>query len=469
MKDLLKKINSNDGNFHNGNPATGEQGTRVTAEWLNDNQNTLISYGEELNYVLTQAKLSPIPSKKTQLYEAIVNVIKAITGTPFQNFSATSSLNNMTNLNDLKGTGKYGVYSQSSNSNALTALNYPEQKAGTLFVLPSAYQGIQLYVPFDNQIIYIRRTNQASGFENWRIIGEVIDNLNSDSKTAGLSARQGKLLNENKAEKTEVMPLQRTSLSATDDLNDFRQNGIFAQTTSARASIERNYPEAVAGVLEVLYNGNFQRYTTFNSVCYQRDYRSGKWQDWRRVDSLGKVDRTGDTINGLLRINAQSGWSLLRLGTNQGYWDLEVNPNSESDRRLNLKYTNDSGSSTYIRFPATRVEQNIAYQSWVTEQAKNYVNKDDFTQNLSGTGWCKLPNGLILQWGQVSDAGNKSFPIAFPNVALIVLATNINRQGDRVDNSFAYVVDKATFYYGAKSSAFNGVTGSAGAFLAIGY
>ncbi|TCJ96126.1 tail collar domain [Volucribacter psittacicida] len=224
-------------------------------------------------------------------------------GTPFQNFSATSSLNNTTNLNDLKGAGKYGVYSQSSNSNALTALNYPEQKAGALFVLPSAYQGIQLYVPFDNQIIYIRRTNQASGFENWRIIGEVIDNLNSDSKTAGLSARQGKLLNENKANKTEVMPLQQTSLSATDDLNDFRQNGIYSQTTSARASVERNYPEAAAGVLEVLYNGNFQRYTTFNSVCYQRDYRGGSWKDWKRVDSLGKVDRAGDTITGDLKVN----------------------------------------------------------------------------------------------------------------------------------------------------------------------
>ncbi|TCJ98838.1 tail collar domain [Volucribacter psittacicida] len=122
-------------------------------------------------------------------------------GTPFQNFSATSSLDNTTNLNDLKGARKYGVYSQSSNSNALTALNYPEQKAGTLFVLPSAYQGIQLYVPFDNQIIYIRRTNQASGFENWLIIGDVIDNLNSDSKTAGLSARQGKFLNDNKVDR----------------------------------------------------------------------------------------------------------------------------------------------------------------------------------------------------------------------------------------------------------------------------
>lgn len=38
MKTLLPEINSADKRFHAGNPATGEQGTRVTDTWLNDVQ-----------------------------------------------------------------------------------------------------------------------------------------------------------------------------------------------------------------------------------------------------------------------------------------------------------------------------------------------------------------------------------------------------------------------------------------------
>ena len=37
-----------------------------------------------------------------------------------------------------------------------------------------------------------------------------------------------------------------------------------------------------------------------------------------------------------------------------------------------------------------------------------------FTQNLAETGWCKLPNGMILQWGKARDGVVTTFPIAFP-------------------------------------------------------
>ncbi|RZN75087.1 tail fiber protein [Avibacterium paragallinarum] len=77
MKDLLPKIDSQDGEFHNGDPASGTQGTRVTAEWLNNVQAHLRDVGEEVKYLLLQAGLTPIPSKNTQIYEAIMAVINA--------------------------------------------------------------------------------------------------------------------------------------------------------------------------------------------------------------------------------------------------------------------------------------------------------------------------------------------------------------------------------------------------------
>ncbi|MGC6405193.1 phage tail protein [Bisgaard Taxon 45] len=76
MRDLLPKIQSNDGQFHNGNPATGEQGTRVTDTWLNDVQEHIRDFGDEFKYLLQQAELEPDPAKKTQIYDAIVQIIE---------------------------------------------------------------------------------------------------------------------------------------------------------------------------------------------------------------------------------------------------------------------------------------------------------------------------------------------------------------------------------------------------------
>lgn len=75
MKDLLKQIDSEDGEFHNGDPSTGEQGTRVTDTWLNDVQAHLIDFGIELKYLLAKAELTPDPNKKTQIYDAINKII----------------------------------------------------------------------------------------------------------------------------------------------------------------------------------------------------------------------------------------------------------------------------------------------------------------------------------------------------------------------------------------------------------
>jgi hypothetical protein len=47
-----------------------------------------------------------------------------------------------------------------------------------------------------------------------------------------------------------------------------------------------------------------------------------------------------------------------------------------------------------------------------------------FTQNLATPGYVKLPNGLILQWGQAANVASSTttttFPIAFPTTCLAV-------------------------------------------------
>lgn len=75
MKTLLPEINSADKRFHNGDPATGEQGTRVTDTWLNDVQDRVRDVQAEAHYVLEKAGFTPKQEQQTQLYQAIVKII----------------------------------------------------------------------------------------------------------------------------------------------------------------------------------------------------------------------------------------------------------------------------------------------------------------------------------------------------------------------------------------------------------
>ena len=75
MKTLLPEIDSPDKRFHAGNPATGEQGTRVTDTWLNDVQDCVRNVQAEAHYVLLKAGFTPRAETQTQLYQSIVKII----------------------------------------------------------------------------------------------------------------------------------------------------------------------------------------------------------------------------------------------------------------------------------------------------------------------------------------------------------------------------------------------------------
>ena len=63
-----------------------------------------------------------------------------------------------------------GIYHQSANANATEANNYPERKAGTLFVTGSAYGSQQMYITFDTNTIWVRglSTNWNGTDGPWR-------------------------------------------------------------------------------------------------------------------------------------------------------------------------------------------------------------------------------------------------------------------------------------------------------------
>ena len=48
-----------------------------------------------------------------------------------------------------------------------------------------------------------------------------------------------------------------------------------------------------------------------------------------------------------------------------------------------------------------------------------------FTQNLTETGYCQMPGGLVVQWGRSSVSGQSSatvtFPMAFPSACFVAI------------------------------------------------
>lgn len=62
----------------------------------------------------------------------------------------------------------------------------------------------------------------------------------------------------------------------------------------------------------------------------------------------------------------------------------------------------------------------------------NQAFSERFTQQWGDSGWCKLPNGLILQWGRLVNGGygtKARFPITFPHGVLSISLTNLDESG----------------------------------------
>ncbi|CFQ99025.1 hypothetical protein CBW58_05725 [Yersinia frederiksenii] len=75
MKNIMPPIDTPDNIFHDGNPATGEQGTIVPGLWLTNVQGAIRNTQQELISVLAEAGIEINESANNQLLLAILNLI----------------------------------------------------------------------------------------------------------------------------------------------------------------------------------------------------------------------------------------------------------------------------------------------------------------------------------------------------------------------------------------------------------
>lgn len=247
MKDLMPIITSNDGRFHDGNPATGELGTRVTAQYLNNVQDHIRDVEAELKYVLFKAGLNPNDAKTTQVYDAIIAIINA-------NRRSAST----TSKGEVQLTDSINMASSVFGASALAAKTAYDKGVEALNVANS-------------------KQSRATTLAGYGITDFVVRNIGTD-----------------------------------ENLNDIRTAGIYTQSNSTRATLDKNYPETQGGSLEVINPGGLlQRYTCLHdNHVYLRKYNgenTKSWTRWTRIDAVDKLDLyTGGTVNGDVTINLGS-------------------------------------------------------------------------------------------------------------------------------------------------------------------
>lgn len=355
MKTLLPEINSADKRFHAGNPATGEQGTRVTDTWLNDVQDRVRDVQAEAHYVLEKAGFTPKQEQQTQLYQAIVKII---------------------------------------DDNRKSA---------------STTQKGEVRLTSDTEL---------------------------DSEELGLTAKAGKVLAQGLATLRLAMnnyiPLKSRSSSVTsNDENGVAtpkavkiayDKGVDAKETADNANNNANGRVSKSGdrLTGILYSVGISS-KHFGYGAYANQYTSGAPF---MVETTGSQDR--DTyhpfVKGLVRSKGRYGAGFsFGYTTKQGAGDgfgrgiIHLIEDNGANRLWAFEHNGDFNSAGDVRSSSGK-------------SLNNSVQTSDYRSQWGQTGWVKLPNGLILQWGKtpvVHDENSTDivFPIAFPNKVLNIQLT----------------------------------------------
>lgn len=355
MKTLLPEINSADKRFHAGNPATGEQGTRVTDTWLNDVQDRVRDVQAEAHYVLLKAGFTPNAETQTQLYQAIVKIID-------DNRKSAS----VTQKGEVKLTSDTGLDSEDL---GLTA------KAGR--VLAKGIADLRLamnnYIPLKS-----RSSSVTSNDEN----GAATPKAVKIAYDKGVDAKEA-------ADNANNNANGRVSKSG-DRLTGILYSVGISSKHFGYGAYANQYTSVAPFMVETTGSQDRDTYHPFVKGLVRSKGRYGAGFSFGYTTKQGQGDGFGRGIIHLIEDN----------GANR-LWAFEHNGdfNSAGDVR------SSSGKSL-----------------------NNSVQTSDYRSQWGQTGWVKLPNGLILQWGKtpvIHDENSTDivFPIAFPNKILNIQLT----------------------------------------------
>lgn len=176
-------------------------------------------------------------------------------------------------------------------------------------------------------------------------------------------------------------------------------------------------------------NGLFQVLTT--SMLYLKQRGIAEWDSALEYPANAFV-MDGARLYKSKRVNTNK-----QPSTSQLDWDVWASISDISvSTNGNLKKTVATDGSMTLEVPTATDSQRGAVRQATSAEVVNrsnvnaYINPANvgqtFGASLSTNGWCRLPNGLILQWGATDFIGGSNtvrisnFNIAFPTACLSV-------------------------------------------------
>ena len=416
MKTLLPEINSADKRFHAGNPATGEQGTRVTDTWLNDVQNRVRDVQAEAHYVLQKAGFTPKAETQTQLYQAIVKIIDD------NRKSASTTQKGEVQL--------YSGYDSESEEMAATPKVIKILKG----FIDSVVRSLTNYIPNSKKSSAVN-SNSSDTVATSAAVKMANDNANDrvaksgDTMTGNLSLKQGNYSglnvynNDGYYTRLEGNPhnannlltfVYRTPQGANIASVGFpKKNGTIAYIDD----VVHKSGDSMTGILYSV--GISSKHYGYGDYAHQ--YTSGAPF---LVNAEGSQNR--DTyhpfVKGLVRSKGRYGAGFsFGYTTKQGAGDgfgrgiINLIEDNGTSKNWGFEHNGDFYSAGDIRTSSGK-------------SLNTAVQLSDYRSQWGQTGWVKLPNGLILQWGKtpvIHDENSTDivFPIAFPNKVLNIQLT----------------------------------------------
>lgn len=247
-------------------------------------------------------------------------------------------------------------------------------------------------------------------------ITQLLTSINSNDETKSATPKSAKMAYDKGVEaKAAADAAQRTA-------NDGVSKANAAQTSANSANNNANGRVSKSGdrLTGILYSVGISS-KHFGYGAYANQYTSGAPF---MVETTGSQDR--DTyhpfVKGLVRSNGRygAGFSFGYI-TKQGQGDgfgrgiIHLVEDNGSNKTWAFEHNGDFNSAGDVRSSSGK-------------SLNNSVQTRDYRSQWGQTGWVKLPNGLILQWGKtpvIHDENSTDivFPIAFPNKVLNIQLT----------------------------------------------
>lgn len=337
------------------------------------------------------------------------------------------------------------IYHQSANASATADRNYPEAKAGTLFVTGSAYGCQQMFITFDTCNIWVRglSSNWNGKDGPWRPWVALYGTNNKPTAadvgawTATQSAASEKALSDEIATAFKI----RTNLTAADTPNTLRGSSMFGHygvPGAAAATTEKGYPiNNFVGVIFVTWGPNATQQIAFNnngrqftrSMTGAWNGVDGPWSAWNEIYCQANKPTPADV--GALPAGGTA-VSASKLATARKIAGVAF----DGTKDINLTNSN-VGLGNVGNFAAVQqgggagMQSNKVYIGWTGSKVKIQVDASDMgevyttnfpppQQDLSGYA----RRDWITYVGLEADNPNAPYMRRASNNALVYLATS---------------------------------------------